>query len=62
MGPINSFGKMFQKLKVEDLLEKCLSWKGGCSSSSNHLNNEGSFDETQLNLGVRLMRKMFSSI
>jgi hypothetical protein len=30
---------------MEDLLEKCLSWKGGCSLGPNHLNDEGSFDD-----------------
>jgi hypothetical protein len=45
MEPIKSFDKMFQQLKVEDLLEKGLSWKGGCSSSSNHPNDEGSSND-----------------
>jgi hypothetical protein len=37
---------MFQQLQMEDLLEKGLSWKGGCFSSSNHLNDEESFDDS----------------
>jgi hypothetical protein len=30
---------------MEDLLEKGLSWRGGCSSSSNHPNDEGSSND-----------------
>jgi hypothetical protein len=51
MGPIKSLGKMFQQLKVEDLLKKRLFWKGGCSSVSNHLNDEGSFDDNTTEFG-----------
>jgi hypothetical protein len=43
---------------MEDLLEKGLSWKGRCSSGPNHPNDEGSFDDNIMNLGVKLMRKM----
>jgi hypothetical protein len=42
---------MFQQLKMEDLLEKCLSWKGGCFSSSNHPNDEGSYDDNTIEFG-----------
>jgi hypothetical protein len=51
VGPINSLGEMFQKLKVDDLLEKGLSWKGGCSLGLNHLNNEGSFNDNTIKFG-----------
>ncbi len=46
MEHIKSLNKMFQQLQMEDLLEKGLSWKGGCFSSSNHLNDEESFDDS----------------
>ncbi len=36
---------------MEDLLEKSLSWKGGCSSSSNHPNDEGSFNDNTIEFG-----------
>jgi hypothetical protein len=36
---------MFQQHQMEDVLEKGLSWKGGCSLGSNHPNDEGSFDD-----------------
>jgi hypothetical protein len=42
---VKNLDKMFQQLQMEDLLEKGLSWKGRCSSSSNHPNDEGSFDD-----------------
>jgi hypothetical protein len=51
VGPIKSLGKMFQQLKVEDLLEKGLFWKGKCSSISNHLNDERSFDDNTIEFG-----------
>jgi len=51
VGPIKSLGKMFQQLKVEDLLEKGLSWKGRCSSGSNHFNDEGSSDDNTIEFG-----------
>jgi hypothetical protein len=51
MGPIESLGKIFQQLKVEDLLEKGLSWKGGCSSGSNDPNDEGSSDDNTTEFG-----------
>ncbi len=43
--PIKTLDKMFQQLQVEDLLEKGLSWKGGCLLGSNHHNDEGSSDD-----------------
>ncbi len=43
--PIKTFNKMFQQLQVENLLEKGLSWRDGCSLGSNHPNDEGSFDD-----------------
>jgi hypothetical protein len=51
VGPIKNLGKMFQQLKVEDLLEKGLSWKGGCSLGSNHPNDEGSCDDNTIEFG-----------
>jgi hypothetical protein len=51
MGPIKSLGKMFHKLKVEDLFEKGLSWKGECSSVSNLPNDEGSFNDNTIEFG-----------
>ncbi len=42
---------MFQKLKVEDLFEKGVSWKGRCSSVSNLPNDEGSFDDNTTEFG-----------
>ncbi len=54
VGPINSLGKMFQKFKVKDLLEKGLSWKGGCSPCLNHLNNEGSSNDNTIEFGSEI--------
>jgi len=51
VGPIKNLNKMFQQLKVEDLLKKGLSWKGGCSSVSNHPNDEESFDDNTTEFG-----------
>ncbi len=51
VGPIKNLNKMFQQLKVEDLLKKGLSWKGGCSSISNHPNDEESFDDNTTEFG-----------
>ncbi|CAM6020533.1 unnamed protein product [Sphagnum balticum] len=48
MEPNKSVDKMFQQLKMEDLLERGLSWKGGCSSGSNHTNDEGSYDDNMI--------------
>jgi len=42
---IKSLDKMFQQLQVDDLLEKGLSWKGGCFSGLNHHNDEGSSND-----------------
>jgi hypothetical protein len=42
---IKSLDKMFQQLQMEDLFEKGLSWKGGCFSSPNHFNDEGSSND-----------------
>jgi hypothetical protein len=36
---------------MEDLLEKDLFWKGECSSSPNHPNDEGSFDDNITEFG-----------
>jgi len=36
---------------MEDLLEKCLSWKGECFSGPNHLNDEGSFNDNITEFG-----------
>jgi hypothetical protein len=36
---------------MEDLLEKGLSWKGGCSSRLNHPNDEGSSDDNTIEFG-----------
>ncbi len=54
MGPIKSLGKIFQQFKVEDLLEKGLTWKGGCSSGSNHLDDEGSSDDNTTEFGSEI--------
>jgi hypothetical protein len=54
VGPIKSFGKIFQQLKVEDLLEKGLTWKGGCSFGSNHLDDEGSSDDNTIEFGSEI--------
>ncbi len=45
---------MFKQLKVEDLLERGLSWKGGCSSVSNHPNDDGSFDDNIIEFGSEI--------
>jgi hypothetical protein len=42
MEHIKNLDKMFQQLQMEDMLEKGLSWKGRCSSNSNHPTDEGS--------------------
>ncbi len=39
---------------MEDLLEKGLYWKGGCSSISNHPNDEGSFDDKTIEFGIEI--------
>jgi hypothetical protein len=36
---------------MEDLLEKGLFWKGRCSSSPNHLNDEGSSNDNITKFG-----------
>jgi hypothetical protein len=36
---------------VEDLLEKGLTWKGGCSFGSNHLDDEGSSNDKTTEFG-----------
>jgi hypothetical protein len=51
VGPIESLGKIFQQLKVEDLIEKGLSWKGGCSLGSNHPNDEESSNDNTTKFG-----------
>jgi hypothetical protein len=42
---------MFQKLQMEDLLVKGLSYKGGCFSGSNYLNDEGSSNGNMTEFG-----------
>ncbi len=42
---LKNLDNMFQQLQMEDLFEKGLSWKGICSLSPNHLNDEGSSDD-----------------
>jgi hypothetical protein len=39
---------------VEDLLEKGLSWQDGCSSGSNHPNDEGSSDDNTTEFGSEI--------
>jgi hypothetical protein len=51
VGPIKSLGKIFQQLKVEDLLEKGLTWKGGCSFGLIHLDDEGSSNDNIIKFG-----------
>jgi hypothetical protein len=45
---------MFQQFKVEDLLEKGLSWKGRCSLGSNHPNDEGSSNDNTTKFGSEI--------
>ncbi len=54
VGSIKSLGKMFQQLKIEDLLEKVLSWQGGCSSDSNNPNDEGSSVDNTTKFGSEI--------
>jgi hypothetical protein len=39
---------------VEDLLEKGLSWKSGCSLVSNHPNDEESSDDNTIEFGSEI--------
>jgi hypothetical protein len=48
---IKSLDKMFQQFQMEDLIEKGLSWKGRCSLGPNHLDDEGSYDDSITEFG-----------
>jgi hypothetical protein len=39
---------------VEDLLEKGLTWKGGCSYGLNHLHDEGSSNDNTTEFGSEI--------
>jgi hypothetical protein len=48
---------MFWQLKVKELLENGLTWKGERSSSSNHLDDEGSSNDNTIEFGNEIDEK-----
>jgi len=51
---IKSLDNMFQQFQMEDLLEKGLSYKGGCFLGPNHPNDEGSFNDSITQFGSEI--------